>query len=112
MKKPQKTLKRNYYFFAQYISKYPAAIKTKWYGDLLHYIEKYRTETGTYLFPAKWLKELTGYAVQGHHMSFGENRRKKNWREIESTFYVQLLQQSLCHSYHRRHLHKRKYANA
>lgn len=84
-------------FFAQYISKYPVAVKTKWYADLLNYIEKYRTETGTYLFPAKWLKESTGYEVQGHHMSFGENRRKKNWREIESTFYVQLLQQNLCH---------------
>lgn len=82
-------------FFALYISKYPVAVKTKWYVDLLNYIEKYKTETGTYLFPGKWLKESTGYAVQGHHMSFGENRRKKNWREIESTFYVQLLQQNL-----------------
>jgi len=27
----------------------------------------------------------------GRHLSFGENRRKKNWREIESTFYMQLL---------------------
>jgi len=78
-------------FFAQYISKYPVAKKTKWFSDLLNYIEKYRTENGTYLFPAAWLKESTGYAVLGHHMSFGENRRKNNWREIESTFYVQLL---------------------
>jgi hypothetical protein len=82
-------------FFSQYISKYPAAEKTKWFSDLLNYIEKYRTEDGTYLFPGTWLKESTGYAVQGYHMSFGENRRKKNWREIESTFYVQLLLQNL-----------------
>lgn len=83
-------------FFAQYISKYPIAKKTKWFSDLLNYIEKYRTENGTYLFPVTWLKESTGYAVLGHHMSFGENRKKKNWREIESTFYVQLLQKDLC----------------
>lgn len=38
-------------FFAQYISKYPVARKTKWFADLLNYIEKYRTENGTYLFP-------------------------------------------------------------
>lgn len=43
-------------FFAQYISKYPVAVKTKWYGGLLKYIEKHKTETGTYLFPAEWLK--------------------------------------------------------
>lgn len=80
-------------FFAEQISNYPVAVKTKWFDALLLYIEKYRTETGTYLFPAEWLKESQGYAVMGHHMSFGENRRKKNWREIESTFYIQLLRQ-------------------
>lgn len=82
---------RKLLFFAQHISKYPFARKTKWFGDLLCYLDKYRTEKGTYIFPADWLKEQQGYAVQGNHISFGENRRKKNWREIESTFYVQLL---------------------
>jgi len=80
-------------FFAAYISRYPAARETKWFSDLLGHLEKYRTESGTYLFPAKWMKESRGYAVMGHHMSFGESRRKKNWLEIESTFYVQLLNQ-------------------
>lgn len=80
-------------FFAQYIKKYPIAVKTKWFNDLLIYIEKYKTENGTYLFPAEWLQEKTGYAVEGSHISFGENRKKKNWREIEATFYVQLLHQ-------------------
>jgi hypothetical protein len=27
----------------------------------------------------------------GSHLSYGENRRKKNWAEIEATFYMQLL---------------------
>lgn len=78
-------------FFALHISKYHIARKTKWFCDLLEYLEKYRTETGTYIFPKEWLKESQGYAVQGHHISFDENRRKKNWCEIESTFYMQLL---------------------
>ncbi|NLA85694.1 MAG: hypothetical protein GX847_00100, partial [Clostridiales bacterium] len=86
---------RRLLFFAQYISKYPPARKTKWFGDLLGYLVKYKTENGTYLFPAEWLKEQQGYAVLGNHLSFGENRKKQNWREIESTFYVQLLTQSL-----------------
>ena len=82
-------------FFAQYISKYPPARKTKWFNDLLGYLDKYKTDCNRYVFPAEWLKEKQGYAVQGNHISFGENRRKKNWREIESTFYVQLLNQNI-----------------
>ena len=78
-------------FYAQNIAKYPSARKTKWFNDLTNYLEKYKTDNGTYLFPKEWLKESQGYAVQGHYISFGENRRKKNWHEIESTFYVQLL---------------------
>jgi hypothetical protein len=82
-------------FYAIYISNYPNAVKTKWFGNLLNYLDKYKTENDTFLFPAEWFKESTGYAVQGHHMSFGENRRKKNWCEIESTFYIQLLKQHI-----------------
>jgi len=78
-------------FFAQNIVKYPAARKTKWFNELFDYLEKYKTDNGTYLFPKKWIDESQGYAVQGHHLSFGENRRKKDWLEIESTFYMQTL---------------------
>jgi hypothetical protein len=80
-------------FFAQYIVKYPSALKTKWFIDLINCLEKYKTVSGTYIFPKEWMKESSGYAVQGHHISFGESRHKKNWLEIESTFYVQLLHQ-------------------
>ena len=82
-------------FYAQNISKYTIALKTKWFGDLLNYLDKYKTENNTYIFPKEWLKESQGYAVQGHHLSFGENKRKKNWLEIESTFYTQLLTQNI-----------------
>jgi len=78
-------------FFAENIVKYPPALNTKWYSDLQSYLENYRKDNDIYEFPKEWLKESQGYAVQGHHLSFGENRRKKNWREIESTFYMQLL---------------------
>ena len=74
-----------------FITAIPPYEKTKWYGDLLQILKTYRTDAGRYAFPAHWLKEQQGYAVMGRHLSFGENRRKKNWREIESTFYMQLL---------------------
>ncbi|MCL2703050.1 MAG: hypothetical protein FWE91_05515 [Defluviitaleaceae bacterium] len=80
-------------FFAIFIAAYPAALKTQWFAALLSRLNKYKTEDGTFLFPKEWLVEKTGYAVLGNHMSFGENRRKRNWLEIESTFYMQLLYQ-------------------
>ena len=80
-------------FYAEFAAKYPSARKTKWFAELLSFLNHYKTDADTYIFPDKWLKESQGYANQGHHMSFGENRRKKVWCEIESTFYMQLLQQ-------------------
>jgi len=82
-------------FFAEHIVKYPIALKTKWYADLTDCLEKYKTDNGTYIFPKEWLPEKKGYVVGGFRMSFGENRRKKNWLEIESTFYMQLLKQNI-----------------
>lgn len=80
-------------FFAQNIAKYPTATKTKWFNDLLNCLEKYKTANNTYIFPKELLLEKVGYAVGGCHMGLGENRRKKNWLEIESTFYMQLMRQ-------------------
>lgn len=78
-------------FFAQTVAKYPSARRTPWFNRLLAHLEAYRTDSGTYLFPAAWLKESQGYAVLGNHLAFGENRRKKTWCEVESTFYMMSL---------------------
>ncbi|MFH1512598.1 MAG: hypothetical protein ABIG45_04510, partial [Bacillota bacterium] len=81
-------------FFALHASRYPAARETKWYRELLHCLVAYQTAEGRFLFPAQWLPEKQGYAVTGSHLSFGENRRKKSWREIESTFMMRLFMRS------------------
>ncbi|MCL2137567.1 MAG: hypothetical protein FWH40_08665 [Coriobacteriia bacterium] len=78
-------------FYALYIAKYPLARKTRWFADLLSCLSTYKTPDNRYLFPKSWLSEKQGYAVQGKHLSFGEDRSKRNWAEIESTFYMQLL---------------------
>ncbi len=80
-------------FFALHAARYPVARATRWFADLLHCLDTYQTAEGCYAFPAEWLAEKTGYAVLGSHLSFGENRRKHGWREIESTFFMQLLTQ-------------------
>lgn len=78
-------------FYAQYAARYPAARETRWFRELLECLATLQTEPGRYAFPAKWFTERQGYAVMGSHLSYGENRRKKNWAEIEATFYMQLL---------------------
>jgi len=43
----------------------------------------------------RWLNNLGGRAIhmyQGAHMGLGENRRKRDWIEIESTFRVLNIQ--------------------
>jgi len=81
-------------FFAENVANYPSAVKTRWFSGLIDYLETYRTPRGTYLFPTSWLREERGYAVLGHHLSFGENRRKRGWSEIESTFFMLLLKRA------------------
>jgi hypothetical protein len=78
-------------FVAQAAAHYPAARATSWFESLLHHLDAFQTADGRYAFPAAWLAEKKGYAVLGSHLSFGENRRKPGWQEIESTFYMQLL---------------------
>jgi len=61
----------------------------------MNYLEKYRTDRSIYIFHKVWFKETQGYAVSGSHMSYGENRCNKNWAEIESTFYVQIIKHNI-----------------
>ena len=69
-------------------SQFPAAVKSAWFQNAIDYLTQYKTVAGTYIFPKDYLPEADGNWVLGVHMSLGENRRKKQWNEIESTFYM------------------------
>ena len=75
-------------FYAQFACRYPAVRETRWFGDLLHCLETMRNTEGRFVFPAAWFAENRGYAVMGSHLSFGENRRKKNWRRSNRRLYA------------------------
>ena len=70
---------------------FPTAIKTKWFSHAVDYMAQFRTKAGTYIFPKSFLGESDGNWVLGSHNALAENRRKKNWIEIESTFYMRKL---------------------
>lgn len=63
--------------------------KSSWFKNSMEYLEKFRTEEGTYSFPRTWLPERKrGYWVGGEYMAYDERKRRANAIEIESTFRV------------------------
>ncbi len=78
------------------MSNFPSTRKNNWFITCIKRLESYKTEKGTYLLPKSCLTErLSGYWVMGAYMGLGENRRKKNWSEIESTFWMLKIQKEI-----------------
>lgn len=84
-------------FVADIMSDYPVVVKSSWYIKVIHYLEQFKTNSDdcTYCFPKEYLREKSGYGVQGFHLGLGENRRNKKWAEIESTFVMMRLKREM-----------------
>lgn len=74
--------------FTELFARFKETHDCDWFKDALGKLESCRTERGTYIFPTDYLKEKRNsyYIYQGAHMGLGENRRQRNWCELESTF--------------------------
>lgn len=69
------------------MARFPFARRTRWFQEAVQHLESFRTDRGTYCFPASYLREEpSGYYVSGYYMGLGENRRSRQALEIESTF--------------------------
>ena len=69
-------------------SNFPIIKKSMWFLNAVDYLMKFKTEKGTYILPKEYLAESDSNWVLGSRMSLGENRRKKQYIEAESTFYM------------------------
>ena len=69
-------------------AQFPTAVKSKWFSHAVDYFAQFRTGDDTYIFTKGFMGEKNSNWVLGAHNSLGENRRKKNWMEVESTFYM------------------------
>jgi hypothetical protein len=66
---------------------FPVARQSEWFKNCMRHLEGYRTEQGTYRFPARYLREqASGYWVQGAYMRLEEKRRTRQSLELDSTF--------------------------
>jgi hypothetical protein len=75
---------------------FKAAIRSGWFRQGMEILEGYRTETGTYCFPARLLQEKVGNHIYGgSHMGMGENRRSRLALELESTFHMLIIQKNI-----------------
>lgn len=74
--------------FLELAARFASARRSEWFDEALASLERHRTKKGTYRFPPESLKEKRNsyYIYQGAHMGLGENRRRRDWLEIESTF--------------------------
>ncbi|MCL2372984.1 MAG: hypothetical protein FWC78_06245 [Defluviitaleaceae bacterium] len=67
---------------------FPTAVRNTWFTNAINYLLQYKTQSGTFIFPKEYLVEKDCNWVLGTHMSLAENRRKRQWLEVESTFYM------------------------
>jgi len=76
--------------FAELFARFRVATESRWFRDALSVLERHRTCRDTYIFPADYLKEKRNsyYIYAGAHMGLGENRKKRCWTEVESTFHM------------------------
>jgi hypothetical protein len=68
------------------MARFPRGRQSSWVQESLQYLESFRSTSGYYHLPSKYLRESEGYYVSGFGMGLGENRRKSTGIGIESTF--------------------------
>jgi len=74
--------------FLELGAKFVSARRSNWFKHGLAELERHRNDNGTYRFPPEYLTEKRNsyYLYGGAHMGLGENRRKRDWIVVESTF--------------------------
>lgn len=78
------------------LSHFRSAINHPWFIESLKHLESFMTKRGTYVFPSQYLTERKGkgYWILGAYMGLGENRRRRVWGELESTFWMMKIKKN------------------
>ena len=72
---------------------FPGSREHPWFMRSLAHLEQFAHAPGIYAFPSNYLREAKGrgYWIHGDRMGLGEDRRRSQWRTIESTFWMLLV---------------------
>lgn len=64
--------------------------------NLVNYLETFQTVDGRYKFKKTMLAEKKdSYYIFGKHMGLGEDRNDSSWLEIESTYWMEMIQMNI-----------------
>lgn len=78
------------------MAQFSTARSRPWFQAGIEHLESFHTVDGRYAFPREYTPERPeGYWVTGAYNGPGENRRNRLAIEIESTFYMTLLNQGI-----------------
>lgn len=77
------------------LAAFPIAVKSKWYQTGLSILDSCQDDSGIYMLPKDALNEKEACWLLGNHMGLDENRRKKGWLLVESTFRALRLKSRL-----------------
>ena len=78
----------------EFMGRFEVARRSPWFAESMDYLESFRTENDTYIFPRAWLPEKRiGYWVGGLRMGFDDRKNCPKAIEYESTFRVLRIKQ-------------------
>ena len=76
--------------FLELAARFAQCQGSSWFRTAIADLDQYGTGRGTWDLPSSYLSEKRDgyYFYGGNHMGLGESRRRRIWREVESTFRV------------------------
>lgn len=77
------------------MSHFKVAIHHNWFKQVYALCETYKDEQGMYHFPKETMIDRESNWIYGNHLSYGENRRKKEALVLESTFKMICIQKNM-----------------
>jgi hypothetical protein len=75
------------------LCRFPGGREHPWFQRSIAHLQQFALAPGIYAFPSSYLRELKGrgYWIHGDRMGLGEDRRRSQWRALESTFWMLLV---------------------
>jgi len=77
------------------LSHFKASRNAKWFNEAIQYLEQYKTEEGRYKFPPDLILDKPDMHAWAGHLNAGENKKKKQYREILSTYWMERILDNL-----------------
>ena len=83
--------KPGFLFTCFLLSHFKATYESKWWSKAMNFLSLYQTADGRYKLPPDLILDKPDTRAHVGHLNVGENKRKKNYAEILSTYCVERI---------------------